>query len=277
MARCIMPSLLLVLVAAQDTSLPLCTQVGQSLMQTKRTMVSAEPATNVSNNGTAPTPGLETAQVLVKEGKLTGFIRLASRPHLSKGGFCRSHPCSMLAAEDKGRGLGTTAAMDEEGYVAVAKLKDDEEMKTFMLRLIEDYDCHVNDEGGLMGVIPWFSGTTAVQSLVKLEDSLLFAVLANGERWISYKNSAGTTGTNAPLDLQGYMEVAIIRKDFEMQAFARRLAEHMGVEVADEGGLAGMIKYHSGAAAPFQSFDKLQAEIKSAAASPHTWAKFTSI
>jgi len=245
-------------------------------MQTQHTMVSAEPAANVSNNGTAQSSGLEAAQMSVKEGKLSGFIRLASRPHLSKGGFCRSHPCSMLAAGDEGRGLGTTATTDEEGYEAVAKLKDDEEMKTFILRVIEDYDCHVNDEGGLMGIIPWFSGTTAVQSLVKFEESLLFAVLANGERWISYKNSAGTTGTNAPLDLQGYMEVAIIRKDIEMQAFARRLAEHMGVKVTDEGGFAGMIKYHSGAAA-FQSFDKLQSEIKSAAASPHTWAKFKSL
>jgi len=182
----------------------------------------------------------------------------------------------MLAAGDNRRGLGLTADMDERGYEAVAKLKDDEEMKIFILRLIEDYDCHVNDDGGLMGIVPWFSGTTAVQSLAKLEESLLFAVLANGERWMSYKNSAGISGTNAPLDLQGYMEIAIISKDIEMQAFARRLVEHMGIKVTDEGGFAGMIKYHSGAAA-FQSFDKLQNEIKSAAASPHAWAKFKSI
>jgi len=123
-----------------------------------------------------------------------------------------------------------------------------------------------------MGMVPWFSGTAAVQSLAKLEESLMFAVLAHGERWISYKNSAGTSGADAPLDLQGYMEVAIIRNDIEMQTFARRLAKSMSIQVIDEGGFVGMIKYHSGTAA-FQSFDKLQNEIKSAAAHPNQWAK----
>jgi len=250
--------------------------VGFTLMQTKDNMVSAEPATNIHNNGTAPGTGLlQSAQVLVKASKPVGFISLASRPHLSKGGFCTSHPCSMLAAGAKGRGLGATADMDEAGYEAVTKLKDDEEMKTFILRFIKSYDCRVDEEGGLMGMVPWFSGTTAVQSFSKLEESLLFAVLAHGDRWISYKNSAGTTGKDAPLDLQGYMEIAIIRKDIEMQAFARRLCEKMGIQITDEGGFAGMIKYHSGAA-DFQSFDKLQEEIRSAAVAPHAWAKLTS-
>jgi len=276
MACCIIAPLFLVLVAAQDTLSPACTQSGHSLMQTKRSMVSAEPAASLSINGTLPLPGLESASVLVRKANRSAFSRLVSRSHLFKGGFCRSHPCSMLAAGDKGRGLGTTAATDEAGYQAVAKLKDDEEMKTFILRVIEDYDCHVKDEGGLMGIVPWFSGTAAVQSLDKLENSLLFAILANGKRWISYKNTAGTTGADTPLDLQGYMEVAILRKDIEMETFARRLAEQMGVKVTDEGGFAGMIKYHSGAAA-FQSFDKLQSEIQSAAASPHSWAKAKSM
>jgi len=239
--------------------------------------VSAEPSASVSNKGRVPKTGPDGAAipVFVRETKLGGFSRLASRP-VFKGGFCRSHPCSMLAAGDKGHGLGSTATIDEEGYEEVAKLKDDGEMKTFIKRVIRDYDCRVDDESGLMGIVPWFSGTTGVQSLAKLEESLLFAVLANGKRWISYKNGARTTGAHAPLDLQGYMEVAIIRKHVEMEKFARRLAEHMGVKIIDEVGFKGMIKYHDGAAA-FQSFDKLQQEIKSAAAAPDTWAKFKSI
>jgi len=242
-------------------------------MQTRRHMLSAAPAASSSNKETM---GPEGIRILAKGDKLNGFSRLALRPQLFKDGFCRSHPCSIFSVRGAGHGLGATAALDEEGYDAVAKLKDDEEMKTFILRVIADYDCRVDDEDGLMGIVPWFSGTTAVQSLGKLEQSLLFAVLANGKRWISYKNSAGTTGADAPLDLQGYMEVAIIRKDVEMESFARRLADQMGIKVINEGGFKGMIKYHSGAAA-FQGFDKLQEEIKSAAASPHAWAKLKSI
>jgi len=245
-------------------------------MQLKRSMVSEEPVATISEDGTVLVPGLEGAQALVSKGNRSGFSRLVSRPLLSKGGFCRSHPCSLLASADKGRGLGVTAATDEAGYQAVAKLKDDEEMKTFILRVIGDYDCQVDDESGFMGIVPWFSGTAAVQSFDKLEESLLFAVLANGKRWISYKNTAGTSGSDASLDLQGYMEVAIIRKGSEMESFARRLATQMGINVLDEGGFAGMVKYHNGAAA-FQSFDKLQNEIKSAASSPHSWAKVKSM
>jgi len=166
--------------------------------------------------------------------------------------------------------------LDEAGYQSVAELKDDEEMKQFILRVVEDYDCKIEHDGGLMGIVPWFSGTTAVQSLEKLNESLLFAVLANGERWISYKNTAGVTGADVSLDLEGYVDVAIIRSAGEMETFARRVAEQMGIKVTDDGGFAGMIKYYDGSAT-FQSFDKLREEIRSAAASPNAWGKFKSM
>lgn len=260
-------------IAAEATSLPSYAQAGHSLIQTKRLMASAAPAVEDANNGTMGPEGKYRSTRLAK---LNSLSRLASKPQLLKDGFCRSHPCSTLQQKDTDRGLGVTATTNEPGYEAVAKLKSDEEMKTFMLRVIEDYDCHVEDEGGLMGIVPWFSGTTAVQSLAQLVRALLFAVLANGERWLSYKNSAGMTGADVPLDLQGYMQVAIIRKDIEMEIFSRRLANQMGIKVTDEGGFKGMVMYHSGAAA-FQSFGKLRDEIKAAVASPHGWAKLKSL
>jgi len=242
-------------------------------MQTKHDRAPAAPSANVSNNGTTGPGG---TQILASGAKLNGSLRLRLRAQLFKGGFCRSHPCALLAKRDPIQGvmhtLGATASMDEQGYVAVAELKDDQDMFTFIVRVIEDYDCHVEDASGLMGIVPWFSGTTAVQSLAKLEEALLFAVLANGERWLSYKNSAGITGATAPLDLQGYMEIAIIRKRHEMETFARRLAHQMSIKVTDEGGFKGMLRYHTGAAA-FQSFDKLQDEIRAAAKTPHAWAR----
>jgi len=202
------------------------------------------------------------------------FAQLALRPSFLKDGFCRSHPCSLLLAEgDKAKGLGKTADLDEKGYQSVAKLKDDHEMYNFIVRLIEEYDCKVEDDGGLQGFVPWFSGTSSVQSFEKLKDALLFAILADGRRWISYKNSDGITGDNASLDLQGYVEVACSKKDDEMEAFIRRLAQAMKIKVIDEDGFHGMLGYHSGSAT-FQSFDKLRAEIQAAAAAPNSWAEF---
>jgi hypothetical protein len=229
-----------------------------------------------SKNAAKATVPLEFAPAAKKKGGRIGGSLLASSPRLSKGDFCRSHPCSFLAVGDKRRGLGGTASLDEAGYKSVAELKDDEEMKQFILRVVEDYDCKVDKMGGLMGIVPWFSGTTAVQSLEKLNESLLFAVLANGERWISFRNTAGVTGADVPLDLEGYVEVAIIRSAGETEKFARRLAEQMGIEITREGGFEGMIKYYDGSAT-FQSFDKLREEMRSAAASPNTWAKFKSM
>jgi hypothetical protein len=176
---------------------------------------------------------------------------------------------------DSGRsstGLGARAALDERGYVSVAGLKDDDEMKSFILRAIADRDCEVLDEAGLTGIVPWFSGTSAVQTFDELEDSLLSAVLANGHRWLSYKNSVGVTGADSPLDLQGYAEVSLLRSDDEMDMFARRLAEADGIEITDNGGLAGMIKYCSSAAL-LQSFDQFRKHMRSAA-SHQSWAKF---
>ena len=55
----------------------------------------------------------------------------------------------------------------------------------------------------ILGFVPWFSGTVATQSILKLEEALLFAILSDGTPWLSFKNSAGVTGDNVKLDLEG--------------------------------------------------------------------------
>merc|ERR1712139_444220 len=135
------------------------------------------------------------------------------------------------------------------------------------------YDCQVKDMGGLMGLVPWFSGTVAEQSLSKLDDALLFAILADGEPWITYKNSDGIDGHSAQLNLQGYVQVACMRNDNEMKNFALRLAESMHIKVTDEGGFEGAMKYYSGSAT-FQSFETMKSEITGAAEAKGAWAEF---
>jgi len=206
----------------------------------------------------------------------SGISQLASKAGVR--GFRKTPPCSALLSESVGakprRGeppVGKSSSIDEDGYTKVANLEDDVEMEAFIRRVIDRYDCKVEDESGLMGIVPWFSGTTMKQSLVQLERVLLFAVLADGKPWITFKNSGGITGKNAPLDLNGYLEVAALRKDDEMKDFVRNLAESMGIKVLDEGGFEGMIKYYSGSST-FQSFERLQSELESAKAAPHSWA-----
>merc|ERR1719310_151645 len=64
-----------------------------------------------------------------------------------------------------------------------------------------------------------------------------------------------------------------MRSDEEMKKFAKRVCEDMGVAIVDEGGFEGMVKFYSGTD-NFQSYDRLQSEIKSAADHPKTWARW---
>lgn len=153
-------------------------------------------------------------------------------------------------------------------------MKDDLEMKEFILRVVDKYDCKVQEIGGLMGIVPWFSGTTSAQDITKLEDTLLFALLSNTNKpWLTYKNSDHITGETAQLGFVGYVQVAAMRNDMEMKKFARRVCKDMGVQIVDEGGFEGMVKYYSGTN-NFQSYERLQSEIKSAANAPNAWAKW---
>jgi hypothetical protein len=168
---------------------------------------------------------------------------------------------------------GWTAPLDEDGYKAIVSLKSDDDMDMFMRRVIDAYDCKILNQGGFMGVVPWFSGTTAAQTFVKLQETLMFAVLDTKHApWLSYKNTDGTTGSGAELSFMGYVEVAALRKEEEMVKFARRVCDKVGVKVVKEDGFMAMVRWYSGAD-NFQDYGKLEEEIKSAArGAPHSWA-----
>jgi len=210
------------------------------------------------------------------------FSRLATR--IAPTGFCTSHPCRAMlqipgpTSQLQAKGtMGKTAALTQSGYEKVAALKDDTEMAEFILRVIDKYDCKVTNRGGMMGIVPWFSGTTMVQDLAKLEDTLLYAVLSDSRSpsWLVYKNSDHITGDTANLGFVGYVQIAAMKSDAEMQKFARRVCNDMGVKIVDDGGFKGVVKFYSGTD-NFQSYERLQSEVKSAANAPHSWAEWSS-
>lgn len=165
---------------------------------------------------------------------------------------------------------GWTAPLDEAGYEAIAALKSDDDMEMFVRRVIDAYDCKIVNQASFMGTVPWFSGTTAVQSFEKLQETLLYAVLARtGNPWLAYKNSDATTGTNAELSFMGYVEVAATRRQEEMVSFARRVCEKLGVQIVEESGLQDMLRRQSD---PDMNYSKLEQEISNAAAKAHSWA-----
>jgi len=65
------------------------------------------------------------------------------------------------------------SALSEDGYQAVAKLRNDEAMKMYMRRVLKIFGRQVADEGALSGFVPHYSGVIAVQNYDKLKDELL--------------------------------------------------------------------------------------------------------
>jgi len=168
---------------------------------------------------------------------------------------------------------GWTAPLDEAGYAAVASLKADDDMEMFVRRVVDAYDCKIVNQTGFMGIVPWFSGVTKTQSFQKLQETLLYAVLAKtGTPWVRYKNTDGTDGNSADLSFMGYVEVAATRKDAELLKFTRRLCTKLGVKIVDEKGFQAMLRLYTSTPEKFQDFSKLELEIHDAAKARDSWA-----
>lgn len=71
-------------------------------------------------------------------------------------------------------GSGQTAPMTEEGYQAVAVLKSDKEMKTFVRRVLAEQHRRLRQfhSGGLNRFVPFYSGTRGVQTLARMIEEL---------------------------------------------------------------------------------------------------------
>jgi len=69
--------------------------------------------------------------------------------------------------------VGTRVGLSEKGYLDVARLRSNDEMKTFVKRFISELSLKVTDPGGLTGLVPYYSGRKAVQSFASLRIELL--------------------------------------------------------------------------------------------------------
>lgn len=86
-------------------------------------------------------------------------------------------------------GPGLTQPLNEEGYQAVAKLRNAEEMNAFVHRVINNMGLEVKDGLGLLGVVPWYDGTNAQQSYKALNAEILSTALKPGT-WVTVASSS---------------------------------------------------------------------------------------
>lgn len=187
-----------------------------------------------------------------------------------------------LSPEDGESGVGSTASLDDEGYMKVASTKDPRQMEMYMLRLIYGMGLQVQDHAGLLGVIPYYDGEKSFQSFLGLKDEVL-RNLKHQNSWVTAKGTsvsgalhrsfaqlAVTSADSAPLTEDGYHEIAALRSTPDMIQFVRRVVADLGLCVEDVGGLAGFAMWYSGEK-DTQSLDHLRAEVMNASEYNGTW------
>merc|ERR1719329_340671 len=62
--------------------------------------------------------------------------------------------------------------MNQAGYEALAKLKNNTEMERYFIRLADDLDYDITSQSSLMGVVPFFSGVKSVRNFGILVEEL---------------------------------------------------------------------------------------------------------
>lgn len=151
---------------------------------------------------------------------------------------------------------GKTAPLTDHGYRALAERKSDDDMKSFIARLLSTQARHVKDESGLDAIVPFYSGTQALQDLNALKAELREPKHSS---WI-----ADETGMTADLSEDGYSKVAALHSDVQMKAFIRRAIVNAQLHVKAEAGLSGFVPYYSARFLAPQSYDHMMQELQDA-------------
>merc|ERR1740127_315104 len=116
---------------------------------------------------------------------------------LSDGG---SRSKSWLSYKNSDHITGDTAQMGFLGYVQVAAMKSDNQMKAFVRRVCSDMGVKIVDEGGFTGMVIFYSGTDNFQSYDRLREEIRSAANAP-HAWAQW-------ATPAPSQLHTGKEVA---------------------------------------------------------------------
>lgn len=120
-------------------------------------------------------------KIVLNNGELAGFVKWYSgtksvqslermKEELASKDWVQTAPKALsLAAQASGH---NHALVSEGDYQEVAALKSDEAMMALVVRMLDSENKTVGNFGELAGLVQWFSGTKAVQTLAKLRQEL---------------------------------------------------------------------------------------------------------
>merc|ERR1712118_654418 len=115
-------------------------------------------------------------------------------------------------------------------------------MEAFIRRVADHVGRRVVNEGELHGIVPFYSGEKNTQSFALLEGEIRKHAAFNAPQAAPAMDIKGGgkdkgkgkgyhpawNGRDAPLNEDGYQAVAWLKNGIEMEAFIRRVADHVG-------------------------------------------------
>jgi hypothetical protein len=185
----------------------------------------------------------------------------------------KGHGNQMYITRDDGKGhddshhvSGAAASLDEKGYLAVAKLKNQKQMQIFINRIIDDRGLYLVDEGGLKGFVPYYSGAKATQTFKALNEEIDKALQKKKKGWVSDKDmmSLLTSGADFDMTQEGFTQMQVECCHLSFDIYTRQLIAHLGMEICDEGCHWGFIPFfYCAKCATLQNFtENIQAKSK---------------
>lgn len=174
-------------------------------------------------------------------------------------------------AADQDTGLGSSVALNQDGYVAVLQLKNTHELEAFMRRTADDLHLTVVDQRGFKDFIFQLGAEGSPPSFGDLK-GIILNLLGMPDAWVVDPNEPSPTsrGRDAPLSEDGYKFTVDLRSNHEMVSFIDRVVNDMGMVVTNHGGVEGLAPYFSGDK-QVGSFRGLRSEIERAAETPGSW------
>mmetsp|Transcript_86003 Transcript_86003/g.151906 ORF Transcript_86003/g.151906 Transcript_86003/m.151906 type:complete len:253 (+) Transcript_86003:91-849(+) len=179
-------------------------------------------------------------------------------------------------------GTGSIAPLNNAGYVTVANTRDPQQMKAYVLRLVNAMGLQVRDHAGLLGVIPFYDGEKAIQSFASLKDELL-RTMKYKKGWVTAQSAgissilqknveevAEVSGAAVPLTEDGYSKIARQNSTSEMVQFVARVVADLGLCIEDQGGISGVALWYSGEKGT-QSLASLRSEVVNASKHDNSW------
>mmetsp|Transcript_72420 Transcript_72420/g.132586 ORF Transcript_72420/g.132586 Transcript_72420/m.132586 type:complete len:515 (-) Transcript_72420:150-1694(-) len=254
--------------------------------------ISASPAKHATSPSTSPRADVDTEKVatsktpkehLVETEKEKTLGSAIQRKDTTKAAVSKAEEEQIVSPSVASTVDGSKVALNEKGYRQVVTLQDKDQMKKFLRRVVRSTGLFIAHEHGLDSTATSFSKGKGGHKYADLTEKIA-AAAAEPDSWVTITSPHSKVSTRpgpidepdlgpgltAPLNQDGYLQVAELKSSSQMAVFIQRIINRLGFTVKNKYGLQGIVPWFNGENAT-QSYRALQREIQNTAMTPGQW------